>query len=684
MNRKKNICLLLSFSLLLTVVFAQRDSITVIDIPSDAVENLIQNSQNDNGFDLNTAFEKLEWYRKHPLDLNAVSAESLLESGILTSQQVDNLIQYRNTIGELIVIYELQAVPGFNLLTIKKILPFVTVKGRLDEYQVSLQQMLQESDNELFIRTNAFLEKSLGLKSGKYLGNGLEQYIRYRRTFGNRFSLGLTLEKDAGEPYQFAGKTYGADFISAHAKYATSKWAVIVGDFGASFGQGLILMQDFSPGKSPFVTDLKRMPRAIRPYTSVGEANFFRGIALHLTPNKHIETTIFASARMRDANLQLVDTVNFFNEFTSFQTNGLHRSISEINNKNRVQNLTFGAGMRYKEKRWNIGLHALLNQFDTDLNLRDALYNQYYFSGRKLLNVGMNYSYVHRNINFFGESALSDNGGLGTMNGLLVGLDKTLQFSALYRNYQRNYQTMFANPIAETTGARNEQGLYAGFVFTPNVHWKLETYADFWQHPWLRFQVNSPSNGYEYYTRLTYIIKRKLEVYAQYRNKNKLRNQSSDDILPVLTTENREQYRLNFSYMITPILEWQSRIEASRVRGLSAAASTGYLLYQDLVWKSKQVPLSLTARYAIFRTEDYNSRIYAFENALMYNFSIPPYYGKGRRFYINLRYTGIRNLMIEGRIAQTYLPENQQIGSAYDAIDGQRKTEVGAQIKWRF
>jgi hypothetical protein len=376
--------------------------------------------------------------------------------------------------------------------------------------------------------------------------------------------------------------------------------------------------------------------------------------------------------------------LHFFNEFTSFQISGLHRSINEISDKNTIQNTTFGTSLKYKQKHWNVGAAVMYNRFDKTLNITPQFYNKFYFSNNQLLNASVNYSYVHRNVNFFGETAISDNGGYGTLNGLLLGLDKTLQFSMLYRNYSKDFQTFFSNPVAENTGTRNEKGLYAGFVFTPTVRWKLETYADFWQNPWLRFQVDAPSFGYEYYTRLTFTIKRKLEVYAQYRNKNKQRNVSSDALLADLGMEHREQYRLNLSYQVLPILEWQSRVEVSRIHGLSSSSSMGYLAYQDLIWKSKTIPFSMTARYAIFDTKDYNSRIYAFENALMYNFSIPTYTGKGRRFYVNVRYTGIKNMMIEARVAQTYQPDVSQIGSAYDAVLGTTKTEVGVQMKVKF
>lgn len=679
----KKLLFLLSTILLFFDSKAQNDSISIIDIPSDAVENLILSSQNDNGFDLNTAFEKLDWYKKHPLNINEANAESLQELGFLTAQQIEQLIQYRLQVGKLIVIYELQAVPSFDVKTIKKLLPFITIDSKLDENQASLKEMFQESENELFIRTNTFLEKSEGLKNGKYLGNGLEHYIRYRKMFGNRFSVGLTLEKDAGEPYYYKGKTYGADFIGAHIRYATSRFMVIVGDYAASFGQGLILMQDFAPGKSPFITDLKRIPRPLKPYTSVGEANFFRGLALHLTPNKHIEATFFASFRNKDANL-LQDTINFFNEFTSFQTSGLHRSEAEIEDKASLKNLCIGSSFKYKQKNWNVGLNALFNHFDKPLNIRDDLYNRFYFNGSQLLNVSTNYSYVKKNLNFFGETALSDNFAFGTINGILVGLDKTLQFSALYRNFAKNFHTLYANPVAESTGARNEQGLYFGFVFNPSFKWKLETFLDLWQNPWLKFQVDAPATGSEYYGRLTYTIKRKLEFYLQYRRKLKAQNQSTEANLTQLGIVQREQYRLNLQYQISPELEWQSRIEASRVNNQNNQFSSGVLAYQDIIWRSKAMPFQVSARYAIFNTDSYDARIYAFENNLMYNFSIPAYTGKGQRFYVNVRYVGIKNMMIEARIAQTYLANTNSIGSGDTAVAGNKKTEVGVQCRVRF
>ena len=48
----------------------------------------------------------------------------------------------------------------------------------------------------------------------------------------------------------------------------------------------------------------------------------------------------------------------------------------------------------------------------------------------------------------------------------------------------------------------------------------------------------------------------------------------------------------------------------------------------------RSIPVSFWLRYAVFRTDDYDSRIYTWENDLLYTFSIPALYGSGSRFYI--------------------------------------------------
>src|SRR6476469_526350 len=55
--------------------------------------------------------QQLQYYRLHPLNINAATAEDLQVFKLLTPLQIQSLLQYRNLFQNLISLYELQAVP---------------------------------------------------------------------------------------------------------------------------------------------------------------------------------------------------------------------------------------------------------------------------------------------------------------------------------------------------------------------------------------------------------------------------------------------------------------------------------------------------------------------------------------------------------------------------------------------
>jgi hypothetical protein len=92
----------------------------------------------------------------------------------------------------------------------------------------------------------------------------------------------------------------------------------------------------------------------------------------------------------------------------------------------------------------------------------------------------------------------------------------------------------------------------------------------------------------------------------------------------------------------------------------------------------------ITARFAIFDTDGYNSRIYAYENDVLYSFSIPAYYSQGTRFYIIGKYSIGKKVDLWLRYAQTYFTNTTSIGSGLDLINGPTRSDIRAQIRLRF
>lgn len=110
----------------------------------------------------------------------------------------------------------------------------------------------------------------------------------------------------------------------------------------------------------------------------------------------------------------------------------------------------------------------------------------------------------------------------------------------------------------------------------------------------------------------------------------------------------------------------------------------GYLVYQDVCYTPVNKPISFRLRFAIFDTDNYDSRIYAYENDVLYAFSVPALYSKGSRYYFLLKYRIINNIDIWFRIAQTFYSNKNTIGSGLDEIKGNTKTDVVFQLRWKF
>jgi hypothetical protein len=186
------------------LLIAQIDTLEQPSKANQLIEDFFQNTDSEGGFDFNTLFEDLEFYLEEPLNLNTATPEELYNLRLLSDIQINALLNHRQQAGELLTIYELQSIPSFDLATIRAILPYVTVNGSLDDYQLSVRSMLKEGKNELFVRWSRIVEEQQGfslLDGQRYLGSPDQLYVRYRHSYSNKLSYGFTAEKDRGEEF---------------------------------------------------------------------------------------------------------------------------------------------------------------------------------------------------------------------------------------------------------------------------------------------------------------------------------------------------------------------------------------------------------------------------------------------------------------------------------------------------
>lgn len=649
------------------------------------------------GIDYQSVYDALTQLYANPLDLNAATREELEATYLLSQRQLTSLATYRAEFGDLLSVYELQAIPEFDLPTIRRLSPFVTVSGN----QGLFGALITPTDNYLIVRYERLVEQQKGFseatadKKGnlptRYLGNAGQLYARYRYSRPHMFSLGFTIEKDPGERinWQPSVSRYGMDFLSFHAQVQNrGKWKnVLLGDYQLQVGQGLVLSAGFVLGKSSETVQTVRRPTlGARPFTSLTEYGYFRGATATYAIHPTLNLTLLVARNRRDANTA-ADSSGGVVVATSLQTSGLHRTPSEIADQGSLLETNVGAHLLYHNRRQaQLGLTVLRTTFDTFLRRRDLPYNQYEFTGKQNLVVGVHGGYIWHNWNLFGELAHSsgsaaNSGGIGAVGGALVSLTKKVDLSIALRHYDRNFHSFYSNGFSEGTRTINESGAYVGLKYTVYRKLTLGGFVDYYNFPWLKYLVDTPSKGFDYLLQARYTPNRKTAFYAVYHEEHKQKNLTVDKVKAVVGTT-RRSYALNAEYVLMRGLSLRSRLQWGSFTYAGQSASRGFALVQDATFEVRR--FSLSGRVALFGTDDYDSRQYVYERDVLYAFSFPAYFNRGVRHYLLAQYNLSRHLDIWVRWARTDLTNQDTIGSDLDQIDASHKSEVKIQARWRF
>lgn len=697
----KRILLLLA-CMLPAWLFAQQDSLPNGDPLQQQIENLAENLGTEDA-DYTNIEENLKYYAAHPLNLNTATREELQDLTLLDDIQIENLLAHRNRFGNLMSIYELQAVDGFDLATIYRIRPYIRVSDNFDAAHFSFREMRKNGKNELVIREQRVLESQTGYApadsatlaanpNSRYLGSPDHVYARYRFTYGNFVSAAFIADKDAGEEFFRGSQRNGFDFYSAHLCIRNIGFVktAVLGDYQVSFGQGLTAWTGYAFGKTAMAMGTKRNAMGVRPYTSSDENKFLRGAATTLRFGK-FQSTVFFSMKYRDANIAASsDTtggkVAEVLEVSSLQTTGLHSTPAEIADKDAVLETIYGGNLSFKGKKFQLGFTAMHSQYDADLKRNLSLYNQFEFSSSANTVYGLDYDFSLRNFHFFGEGAMSANGGYAFVNGVLISLDPRLAFTVHQRLFRKDFQNLYANAFSESTTLANEQGIYFGMTAKPMRKVTLSVYVDHYIFPWMHYQVDAPSNGSDFLAQVNFTPDKKTDMYFRYRHRDKFVNASDEDadidyILP-LTQDN---WRFQVQYPVGNALRFRNRVEYSRYHRSNETEENGYVIWQDITYKKLGFPVSVTARYALFQTETYDAAIYAYENDMPYTYSVPAYYYKGSRMYLLVNWDISRQVELYFRIAQTmYNNKNIISEGSLTEIQGNTKTEAKVMLRVKF
>jgi hypothetical protein len=638
----------------------------------------------DEGQGQSAWMEELQLLFENPVNINRARRDELLRIPFLNEVTTANILAYREKSGPFLTVYELASVEGVGPDLASKLSWFVyTGENDLpDRDSSAVKKYVQQ---QVLLKGWQTIPRSQGYfsnddKPPAFLGTPPKIYARYQYRQGNALQAGLTADKDPGEPFFSGPNRWGFDFYSAHLELRVNEkfTQLILGDYTVRAGQGLVMWQGFSMGKSADGLQVSRPTSQIRPYSSSDENFFFRGVASTFRKGIFV-SHVFVSSKKSDGNIDVGEDGS--KTFSSLQSSGYHRTISEAEDKNSIRHSLAGAIVGLTTGNLHLGVNMLYERFQYPMFRGEQLYQQYMFKGRENHNISLDYRWINGAFHFFGELALSKSGGFAGIQGMEALLHDQFKMALIFRHYQKNYQATWAGAFGENGRAMNETGFYAGFRALPFSRITLSGYADWFWSPWINYSTSGPSHGYDYALQADLRLTRRVTFYLRLKQKFKM-DKSKSGYVYADWPLSRTSMRIHGHFQVSKNFSLRSRVEP--VWYQYNMKESGILFLQDVVWSPPGKAFSASARGSWFASDGYNSRIYAFENDLLYNFSTPSFFGKGTRAYLNLRYRLSEGLDFWFKVGGTLYSDRDVISSGHSEIRGNSKTEVKIQMRCRF
>ncbi len=598
--------------------------------------------------------ELLEYYRQMlvtPLNINTAEREDLERLELLSDWQISAIISYREEYGQLLSLNELYNIPGFKSEIVSLLIPFLTTGTKDDNFRLSPRSMLRDSRAELLLKSRYIIQKEQGYfpikkadfdkkPDSRYLGPRGLLYSQLKYESTEHIKAAITLERDPGEK--------GVDYKSVNIAF--SKIGIInrlvAGDFSARFGQGLVLWNSFAMDSYTDARSLSKHPAGLSPYNSTDENRALRGISTTLEHDDW-RFTILASHRKYDA--RVVD-----GEYTSLLTTGLHNTKTTLERKGSLDGTLIGSNISWSGNTSRISQTTAIYWYSLPYGGRDTIQIR---RDRQMGGYQANFSIdgyrVFRKFRIFGELASDHTGSCAFIGGLLYSPTGKMETAILLRDYAGQYRAPFASPISRKSSIGGESSLRIAAMLLLGNYWKTTADAEYCNDKfYLTFSASSSE-------------KAKSQLFFKYS-----------------LSEKRHSLRYNHTFRLSPLFRIAGRGDLNLIgdNGLKY----GYHLSAETIFKTPAGKIDASLRLAYFNATLWDSRIYVYERDMIYNFSVPVYYGEGLRCYLNLHIIPVRRCDIWFRIAATRYLDRDKISEGTGLISGPLKSEAKIQLRFRL
>ncbi len=569
--------------------------------------------------------EQLNILSEDPININSCEEADLSSLFFLNDFQIKAIIDNVRTTGKIVSFYEISNIPGFDRQITEMMIPFITLGN--NGSQTSGSPKLRNT-----LLTNFMIKPGENDTSNR--GSQLKILGRYKVIAG-KLTGGFTTEKDPGEPL-LSGSTPMPDFLSGYLMYRGKNYMkkIIIGDYSSRFGLGTNINTGIRTGFSVNAPGYMAGRNEIRPYTSADENNFFRGIAAEFII-KNFGITLFLSHQNIDATVKASEDSTYYYSENLYRT-GLHNTLSSLQKKDALSETTYGINLSCNLKKLRVGLLWSENRFSLPSNVEDD--NPEYlhkFEGKTNRIFSAYYNSTIDRFLLFGEISSNNLQEIALVQGLTVRPSDRLSINLIYRNYSPGFSSFHGSAPGRSSAVNNEKGILGNFTFEGAKHLFFSAGCDISYSPWLKYRCISPSLAKKQEIRVKYIPEENLIFDLSYAVSRNQYNASDGQGIAGMETTSARTFKGQVRF--TP-WEYMTLTTRADFKVVDTSGSRGMLLLQDMIYRFSKIPVTLWLRYCIFKTDDWDSRLYTYENDLLYSFSVPTMSDEGTRSYFMVKW----------------------------------------------
>ena len=351
---------------------------------------------------------------------------------------------------------------------------------------------------------------------------------------------------------------------------------IVAGNYQAHFGYGLVIGSPFKRGKTAYIQSTATTDEGLKKFGSVGDSyNYFHGVGATAKVSSWADVSAFYSLREGKEEWNHVVGVN-----ATGRWNRLKVGITAVENIHQPTQKNSLEKMELVSTQAVMGVNARWNQGKVDI---------------------------------WGELATSQGNqwGIGGIAGIRYTPISDINLLAIYRYYSPYFDNIYANALCSWTIMRDEHGGYFGVEYNRLKNWQLLAFGDVWK------------SGFETMAQADFIPQKNYRMHTRFRVKRK---------------DEKDTYSLRWN-MVYEFGQWKMKTQADgNLVQTNNALTYGWSLLQDVEYRFSQVPIVLQLRAQAFDAQEWNNRVYIYENDVLYAYAIPFVYGLGGRFWLNARY----------------------------------------------